>query len=329
MLAQAEDGWIDFNVGLFLDQFWSNTVDGLAYGSIYALIALGYTLVYGVLRLINFAHSEIFITGAFGAYFAMEALGLKPGPTARLGIVEIIGFLLLMMAVAMIISGVSAVVLERVAYRPLRKRNAPTLVFLITAVGASFVIQQLFFVSRGANPEPALRLIRPTEVFTIFGARVTNIQILVFVAALLLLVVADLFINRSRLGRGVRAVAQDPVTATLMGVNRERVIMLTFLIGGVLAGAAAVFYILQIPQGVVYNGGFLLGIKAFTAAVLGGIGNLRGALLGGLLLGVVENYGQSLLGGEWRDIVAFVLLIVILMFRPTGILGESLGKARV
>jgi branched-chain amino acid transport system permease protein len=138
-----------------------------------------------------------------------------------------------------------------------------------------------------------------------------------------------MFINRTRLGRGVRAVAQDPDTATLMGVNKERVITLTFLIGGLLAGAAALFYMMKIPQGAAYQGGFILGIKAFTAAVLGGIGNLRGALLGGLVLGVVENYGQSLFGGEWRDVVAFVLLVLILMVRPTGILGESLGKARV
>ncbi|HEY8373067.1 MAG TPA: branched-chain amino acid ABC transporter permease [Pseudonocardiaceae bacterium] len=328
LLAQGDDFWIDFNVELLIDRFWDNTVDGLAYGAIYALVALGYTLVYGVLRLINFAHSEVFIVGAFAAYATLSAYGFQPGITPKLSVLEIIGYLTAAGVVAMLASGATAVIVERVAYRPLRRRNAPSLVFLITAIGASFVIQQIFFLTRGANPERAIRVLRPQPVFEIFGAKVTNVQVIVFVAAIVLLVVADTFINRTRLGRGVRAVAQDPVTATLMGVNRERVIMLTFLVGGLLAGAAALFYMMQIPQGVVYNGGFLLGIKAFTAAVLGGIGNLRGALLGGLLLGVAENYGQSLFGGEWRDVVAFVLLITILMFRPMGILGESLGKAK-
>jgi branched-chain amino acid transport system permease protein len=157
---------------------------------------------------------------------------------------------------------------------------------------------------------------------------VTNLQIIIFLASLAMFFVADTFVNRTRLGRGIRAVAQDPDTATLMGVNRERVITITFMVGGVLAGVAGLFYLMTIPQGAVYNGGFLLGIKAFTAAVLGGIGNLRGALLGGLILGVAENYGQSLFGGDWRDVVAFVLLVVVLMFRPTGILGESLARAR-
>ena len=153
-------------------------------------------------------------------------------------------------------------------------------------------------------------------------------KVLVFLAAICLMVALDQFVRRSRLGRGIRATAQDPTTATLMGVSRERVIILTFLIGGILAGAAALLYTLRVPNGIIYSGGFILGIKAFCAAVLGGIGNLRGALLGGLILGVMENYGQVLFGTGWRDVVAFVLLILILMFRPTGILGESLARAR-
>ncbi len=324
----AQDGLIDFNFGLLVDRFWANTIDGLSYGSIYALVAIGYTLVYGVLRLINFAHSEIFVIGVFAAYFTFAALGFAPGETAELALLPLIGSLLVAAVAAMAASGGAAVVLERVAYRPLRRRGAPPLVFLITAIGASFAIQQIFLITLGGNSQPSIRLLRPTEAFEVFGARVTNIQILTFVAAVVLMLVADAFVNRTRLGRGVRAVSQDPTTATLMGVNRERVFMLTFLLGGVLAGAAALFYLMTIPAAAVYNGGFLLGIKAFTAAVLGGIGNLRGALLGGLVLGVAENYGQSFFGGEWRDVIAFVLLIVVLMFRPTGILGESLAKAR-
>ncbi|AUS80905.1 branched-chain amino acid ABC transporter permease [Actinoalloteichus sp. AHMU CJ021] len=329
VLAQGGVDWISFDIGRLVDQFWYNTVNGLAYGSIYSLVAVGYTLVYGVLKLINFAHSEVFIVGAFGAYFTFQFLGYESGGIAQAPLVETIVNLILALAVAMICSGLVALTLERVAYRPLRRKKAPRLVFLITAVGASFAIQQAIMLWRNPNPELAIQLIAPRPLFEVFGVSVTNIQLTVFLAALVLLLIADSFINRTRLGRGIRAVAQDPDTATLMGVNKERVIMLTFIIGGLLAGAAALFYIMQIPQGVVYNGGFLLGIKAFTAAVLGGIGNLRGALLGGFLLGVFENYGQSLLGGQWRDVVAFVVLIVILMFRPTGILGESLGKARV
>ena len=328
LLAQ-DDSWIKFDVGALGDQFWNNTVDGLTQGSIYALIALGYTLVYGVLKLINFAHSEVFIYGAYATWFTFYLLGFRPGPTPELGVIELVGFLILALLAAMVVSGGTAVLLERVAYRPLRKRGAPRLAFLITAVGASFVLQQLIFVWRGGNAEQAIRLLKQEEVFEIFGASVTNISIIIVVASVLLWFIADMFVNRTRFGRGIRAVAQDPDTATLMGVNKERVIILTFLVGGLLAGAAALFFMMDIPQGASYQGGFLLGIKAFTAAVLGGIGNLRGALLGGLLLGLAENYGQSLFGGEWRDVVAFALLVIILMFRPTGILGESLGKARV
>jgi branched-chain amino acid transport system permease protein len=321
--------WIQFDVHGLAEQFWNNTVDGLAQGGIYALVALGYTLVYGVLKLINFAHSEVFIVGAFATWLTFYVLGFRAGATVELTLIEVIGFLLVAGLVAMVASGGVAVVLERVAYRPLRSRNAPRLVFLITAIGASFAIQQTLKLIFGLNQQPQIRLLQPKKVFEIFGASVTNVYLILFVAAIVLWFVTDFFVNRTRLGRGIRAVAQDPDTATLMGVNKERVIVVTFLVGGLLAGAAALFYMMKIPQGAIYNGGFLLGIKAFTAAVLGGIGNLRGALVGGLVLGLVENYGQSLFGGEWKDIVAFVVLVVVLMFRPTGILGESLGKARV
>jgi len=183
---------------------------------------------------------------------------------------------------------------------------------------------------RGPNPEPAIIMFRPQPVFDIGGVIITSQQLVIFLAAIVLMIVTDQFVNRTRLGRGLRAVAQDPDTATLMGVNKERVIVLTFLIGGVLAGAAALFYMMRVPAGAQFNGGFILGIKAFAAAVLGGIGNIRGALLGGLLLGVIGNYGATLFGnGQWIDVVAFVVLVAILMVRPTGILGESLGRARV
>lgn len=321
--------WINFDVSSFKEQFWNNTFDGLAYGAIYSLIAMGYTLVYGVLRLINFAHSEVFISGAYAVYFTLSALGFgasAPGLSAF----ALVGDLVLAAVAAMIVSGIVAVLLERVAYRPLRKRNAPPLVFLITAIGASFAIQYLIEWWRGPSAENAVIMFRPQAVFTVFGADIDDQQLTIFFAAVVLMIVVDQFIARTRFGRGIRAVAQDPDTATLMGVNKERVIMMTFLVGGLLAGAASLFYVMKVPSGVQYSGGFNLGIEAFAAAVLGGIGNIRGAMLGGLLIGLIGDYGQTLLGAsQWSAIIAFVALVVILMFRPTGILGESLGKARV
>ena len=168
---------------------------------------------------------------------------------------------------------------------------------------------------------------KPKVQFSFLGADVTNLQLGIFISALAMMVGLDVFINRTRLGRGVRAVAQAPDVAALMGVNKDRIIMLIFILGGAMAGAAAVLYDIKVGQ-TTYSVGFLIGIKAFTAAVLGGIGNLRGALLGGLLLGVVENYGAGVFGNEWMNVVAFVMLVVVLLFRPTGLLGESLGRAR-
>jgi len=329
---------ISFNVDRLVSQFWQFTIDGLEWGSIYALVAVGYTLVYGVLRLINFAHSEIFMLGMFGQYTVLLLLGFTPSGNAyNEGTVMTIVYLSCALVGAIAVSGGAAVSLERVAYRPLRKRNAPSLVFLITAIGASFVIQEFvhFILPKltngelgGSNSQGLIQLVVPQVQFTVGGGQVTNLTLVIIISALVLAVATDTFINRTKFGRGIRSVAQDPITATLMGVSRERVIVLTFLIGGVLAGAAALLYTLKIPGGIIYSGGFILGIKAFSAAVLGGIGNLRGALLGGLLLGVMEKYGEALFGTQWKDVIAFVLLVLVLMFRPTGILGESLGRAR-
>jgi branched-chain amino acid transport system permease protein len=329
---------INFNVDGLLNGFWQLTVDGLSWGAIYALVAVGYTLVFGVLRLINFAHSEIFMLGMFGAYFCLDMiLGFSPSGNAyNKGVALTILYLAIAMLFAMLVSGTAAVGLEFIAYRPLRRRNARSLTFLITAIGMSFVLQEFvhFILPHiikgygGSNAQQPIILVQPKTQFTIFGASVSNVTLVVLVAALVLALLTDIAINRTKFGRGIRAVAQDSTTATLMGVSRERIIITTFLIGGLLAGAAALLYTLKVPQGLIYSGGFLLGIKAFSAAVLGGIGNLRGALLGGLLLGVMENYGQAVFGTQWRDVVAFVLLVLVLLVRPTGILGESLGKAR-
>ncbi|MTE13886.1 branched-chain amino acid ABC transporter permease [Nocardia aurantiaca] len=331
-------GSIQFNVSAVVDQFWRLTVEGLTYGSIYALVAVGYTLVYGVLRLINFAHSEVFMLGTFGQMVGLMIFGFAAsGDAYSQGVGLTVLYLGAAMIFGMLVSGAAAVALERVAYRPLRKRGAKPLIFLITAIGMSFVLQEFVHyvlpkltgnTLGGTNAQQPIQLVTPTEQFKIFGASVTNIALVIVLAAVALALTTELLINKTKFGRSIRAVAQDPDTATLMGVSRERVIMLTFLIGGVLAGAAALLYTVKIPNGIIYNGGFILGIKAFSAAVLGGIGNLRGALLGGLMLGLAEDYGQVLFGDQWRDVVAFVVLVAVLMVRPTGILGESLGRAR-
>jgi len=308
------------------DTFWAQTVDGLTNGSIYALIALGYTLVYGVLRLINFAHSEIFMIGVFGALFTLHGLGIEQTDPTKSGAALVVT-LLIMTVAAMAASGAAALIMERVAYRPLRRRNAPRLSALITAIGISLFLQELFALRYGRNQIGFPRVLQKSVLWQPWGAQIRVDKVLVFVAAIVLMVALERFVATSRLGRGIRAVAQDPETAALMGVNIDRVVMLTFLLGGLLAGAAGSMYGIFF-ESARYNIGFLPGIKAFTAAVLGGIGNIRGALLGGLLLGVLEKYGASLLGGRWQDVFAFGILVVVLMVRPTGLLGEALGKAR-
>jgi branched-chain amino acid transport system permease protein len=321
--------------------FWALTITGLSLGAIYALIALGYTLVYGVLQLINFAHSEVFMYGTFAATWVLVATGAHAGASVP----AVLGWLLMALIAAMLASCAIALLLERVAYRPLRRRNAPKLVALISAIGASFALSEAMglrdritswlglddnlrkYVVNARQNVGSPDLIKPHNLFRLFDYHVTNIDLLVIGSALVMMVVVDQFVQRSRLGRGIRSVAQDPEAAALMGVHGDRVVQITFALGGLMAGGAAVLYMVKI--GVTrYDVGFILGVKAFTAAVLGGIGNLRGALIGGLVLGVAENYGSALVGTQWKDVVSFVLLVVILLFRPTGLLGESLAKAR-
>ncbi|HEY2429459.1 MAG TPA: branched-chain amino acid ABC transporter permease [Acidimicrobiales bacterium] len=313
--------------GNLYHQFWSLTFDGVNIGAIYALFALGYTLVYGVLRLINFAHSEVFMIGTFGALFATEWMGIPAGGAVHHGFTVV---LILVGAglVAMAFSGGAAVLLERIAYRPLRRRGSSRLAALISAIGASLFLQQLFFVWRGANYDQFPRIMVKAHWGHVLGADIRSDKVIIIATAVVMMVALDRFVNLTRLGRGIRAVAQDAETAALMGVDIDRVITTTFLVGGLMAGVAALLFMIY-NENTYYLVGFTPGIKAFTAAVLGGIGNLRGALLGGLLLGVIENYGGALFGGQWKDVTSFVVLVVVLMFRPTGLLGERLGRARV
>jgi branched-chain amino acid transport system permease protein len=304
-------------------QFWASTIDGLTVGSIYALVALGYTLVYGVLRLINFAHSEIFMIGTFATYFVITGIGL----TAPAGGLALAGILILCFVVAAGASGGSAVLLERIAYRPLRRRGASRLAALISAIGASLFLQELFALWQSRDPIGVPRVMEKTNLLTIGSGTVRSDKLLIFVAAIVMMIALDRFVSTTRLGRGIRATAQDPETAVLMGVDIDRIVFTTFLLGGIMAGAAGVLFVVffEITQ---FTIGFLLGIKAFTAAVLGGIGNLRGALLGGLALGLIENYGASALGSQWKDVIAFIILVLVLMFRPTGLLGETLARGK-
>lgn len=305
----------------FTSQFWDFTVTGFTTGAIYALIALGYTLVYGVLQLINFAHSEVFMLGSFGALFAVQAAVGNAAPSG-LGSV---GYVLLGLLAGAAAGGLAAFILERVAYRPLRRRHAPPLAFLISAIGASFFALNLAGKEFGRQAISMPTLYTNGTVFTIFGAQVKTTLIVVVAAALLMLVALDRLIARTRLGQGIRAVAQDAQTASLMGVDIDRVIVATFVIGGILGGAGGFLY--GMTYNVSFNMGFIPGLKAFTAAVLGGIGNVRGAVLGGFVLGIVENLGVTCIDSAWRDVIAFAILVLVLMVRPTGLLGERLGRS--
>ncbi|MFE2751459.1 branched-chain amino acid ABC transporter permease [Actinosynnema sp. NPDC059335] len=315
----------------FLNQFLPSTVGGLVFGSIYALVALGYTMVYGVLRLINFAHSEIFMIGTFTSLVVITAIA----PASPLTGIALFGVMLLIIVLSAAVSGGAAVLLELVAYRPLRRKGATRLTALISAIGASLFLQELFALviipwltgNAGRNQQSSPRIVDRDTVFTIGNAAVRVDHIIVVVAAVIMMIALDRVVNRTKIGRGIRATAQDPEAAVLMGVSIDNIVRVTFLLGGAMAGVAGALYLMEF-ENTVFNVGFVLGIKAFTAAVLGGIGNLRGALLGGIVLGLIENWGAIFLGSEWKDVIAFTVLVVVLMFRPTGILGESLQKAR-
>jgi branched-chain amino acid transport system permease protein len=327
------------------NNFLDFTVGGLVFGAIYALIALGYTMVYGVLQLINFAHSEVFMYGTFAVAWTFVLLHGTGDASWSLG--RAVPILLVALVAAMVLSAAIALLLERFAYRPLINKNAPKLIALISAIGASFALAEAMglrdrfakWVGLDDNlanyvaPEKARDVysnpvsIQPHGLFHIGGYELTDVDLVVILAALGMMFALDMFVRRTKFGRGIRAVAQDPESAALMGVNANRVVQVTFLVGGLMAGAAATLYMMKIGS-TRQNAGFILGVKAFTAAVMGGIGNLRGALLGGLLLGVMENWGSAVFGSEWKDVVAFVLLVLILLVRPSGLLGEALGKAR-
>jgi branched-chain amino acid transport system permease protein len=312
--------------GRYPAETWLNlALQGLTLGMVYSLIALGYTMVYGILRLINFAHGEIFMAGAFAGYFVATALAgigfLNQSPVTAL--VSI----LLMIAVAMVVSVTLALLVERIAYRPLR--NAPRLVPLVSAIGASFFLQYTFrgLFGPGIYAYPSVSILQ--ESVPVDLLRMRWVDVLVIVSALAMMSGLYLFVQRSKMGTAIRAVSEDKATAALMGIDVNRAIVTTFAVGAAMAGAAGVLYGLMFRQ-IFFFTGFIPGIKAFTAAVLGGIGNIPGAMLGGIFLGEVESVGPTLfLDGlqvpspnQLKDVIAFTMLVLVLIFRPSGILGE-------
>jgi branched-chain amino acid transport system permease protein len=303
---------------------------GIAQGSIYALIALGYTLVYGILRMINFAHSEVFMSGPFIGYFVATALD-----NAGFWDQHWVLGLAIVMLVAMGVSTGIAVMLERIAYRPLRR--APRLVPLITAIGASFFLQYTFLglFGSGVKGYPEIEQLKGRMMIPGTQIPILRTQALVIVAAFVMLAALYVFVQRTKVGKAMQAVSEDKDTAALMGINVDGIIVMTFVVGGALAGAAGIFYVLLFRQ-VHFFMGFFPGLKAFTAAVLGGIGNVVGAMLGGMFLGIAESLFPNLvLDGlgipapyQLKDALAFVLLVLILIFRPSGILGERLAAQK-
>jgi branched-chain amino acid transport system permease protein len=314
-------------------------IAGIILGSVYALVAIGYTLVYGILHMINFAHGDIMMIGAFGGYFVFEALKNIPVPTSAdpglnfLNAHPVIS-VILAFAVGISIAALSGYFLERIAYRPLR--NAPRLVPLISAIGASIFLENAAMLMFGAQrrdfTNPTVLTRGEGWELPVGGGTVilTYTGVLTFVLSIIILVVLYLLVQRTRMGRAMRAVAENKNVAALMGINVDGIISQTFILSGSLAGAAGVMWGIHLGL-VYYFMGFIPGIKAFTAAVLGGIGNLPGAMLGGLFLGAVEALGPAILGIDFqlKDVLAFGILILVLIFRPTGILGEVLSEEKV
>jgi branched-chain amino acid transport system permease protein len=294
--------------------FTQQLINGLALGAVYALIALGYTMVYGILQLINFAHGEVYM---LGAYLGIIVLGVLTalGLTAYSLPLSLLATVLVSMAFC----AAYGAVIERVAYRPLR--NAAKLAPLISAVGMSIILQNIVMLAQGKEYKNLPPLL-PSEGFTVIGANVSPVQIYILSSTVLIMIVLHLFVAKSRLGKAMRATSQDRVMAGLVGININQVISITFMIGSALAAVAGVMVTLY--YGVVhFFMGYLAGIKAFTAAVLGGIGSIPGAMLGGFMLGLIENFGASYISSVYKDAFAFVVLIITLIIRPAGLLGQK------
>ncbi len=303
-----------------MDVFFQQVINGLSLGGIYALIALGYTMVYGIIELINFAHGDIYTLGTFFSLAILTAIGVS-GEVHGPMLVVIVAVTIL---AAMLLCGITGVVIERLAYR--RLRSAPRLAPLITAIGVSFILENVMQLWRGPSPIPFPQVI-PNPSLAVGGVTIAAKQVLVMTLAVVMMIALQLFVYRTKMGKAMRATAQDRDAAQLMGININTTIAMTFLIGSALAGAAG------FVSGVYYGttwffNGFEAGLKAFTAAVLGGIGNIAGAMLGGFLIGLIESIATQYIpgGAQWSNVVVFSVLVLVLIFRPSGLLGESLPE---
>ena len=321
MLLPVVYGIQDLSEDGDLTRLGNNLLDGLSNGSIWALVAIGYTLVYGIIELINFAHGDVFMIGSFVAVGVWGAVGVTRGS----GTLALVGGLFVTLLVAMVAASSLNVMIERVAYRPLR--NAPKLAPLITAVGFSFILQNVGLLWLGGSPEGVPDLIRSQkEIANVGGVSVSRGDVLSIGAMIPLVLLLTTFISRSRMGKAMRATAQDPEAARLMGINVDTTISFTFLLGGLMAGAAGLIYALY-QTTVWYFQGFTAGLVAFTAAVMGGIGNLKGAVLGGLIIGCIQQISDNRIGAEWTPAVVFGYLVLIMVFRPQGLVGEETREA--
>lgn len=291
-----------------MNTFLTQLVNGLSLGSIYALIALGYTMVYGIVKLINFAHGDVMMVGAYTGYFILRAMGTTPWGLAC----AFLG--------AMIICSLLSLLIERCAYRPLR--NAPRLNSLITAIAVELILQNGMRVLPFVGPNPRQFPTMDTHIYNLGIISVSNIQLIVIISSALLMVLLNYVINYTRTGKAMRAVSYDLGASSLMGINVNRTIAITFVIGSILAGAGGVLYATAYPQ-IEPTMGYIPGLKAFVAAVLGGIGSVPGAMLGGVILGIAETMTKAYISSQYADAISYLILIVILLVKPAGLLGKK------
>lgn len=315
------------NFEVLTSQFWPLLLQGSALGLMYSLIALGYTMVYGVLRLINFANSEIFMLGTFATMMIqMNVFGRQLGTEPLKGL-----HLVLVLVVSLVGSAIAcaiiAVLVELVAYRRLRARGSNRLASLISAIGTSIFIAETVRIFTQSRSRSAPRVLEKWSFGEFNGANFRIDTVLTIVSTIVIFVALDRFVTKSHLGKAIRAVSMSEENSKLMGINLNRVITYTFAIGGLTTGAAAFFYTTTY-ENTVFNVGFSLGIAAFTAAVLGGIGNLRGALYGGLSLGLLEQFASAVLGSQWKSVTVFLVLVLVLLIKPSGIFGEAVQQTR-
>ncbi|NDF56948.1 MAG: branched-chain amino acid ABC transporter permease [Actinobacteria bacterium] len=311
----------------FQNQFASLTVGGLSLGFIYVLIALGYTMVYGVLRMINFANSEIFMYGTFASIVVIRDVFKFTQQSEPATGFRLIYILLFCLIGSMLMAGILSVFLELVAYRRLRNKGSNKLAPLISAIGMSIVLAEFMRILTDSRYVGSPRVMEKKVLGNFFGAELRLDNVIIVVAGLVLFIGLSQFVDKTRLGKAIRAVSMNEDAAKLMGVNLNFVVSGTFLVGGLMTGAAGFFYILKY-ENTSFNIGFELGIAAFTAAILGGIGNIKGAFYGGIALGLLETYASFFLGTQWKAVTVFLVLVVVLYFRPNGVFGEAITQTR-